>query len=191
MCSLNGLRESTSWEQRKLSDIVGVTYGGGTPKTDNEAFWDGDIPWIQSSNTIEEQLFDVDVKKHISKDGLTHSAVQMIPGNSVAVVTHVGVGKLVFMPYSYTTSQDFISLSDLKCSPKFLCYALYRKLQEDLHIVQGSAIKGITKDDLMTKQLTFPQIEEQEKIVSTLESLDNLITLHQRWWKRLHLMWCR
>ena len=168
------------WEQRKLSDIVGVTYGGGTPKTDNEAFWDGDIPWIQSSNTIEEQLFDVDVKKHISKDGLTHSAVQMIPGNSVAVVTHVGVGKLVFMPYSYTTSQDFISLSDLKCSPKFLCYALYRKLQEDLHIVQGSAIKGITKDDLMTKQLTFPQIEEQEKIVSTLESLDNLITLHQR-----------
>ena len=168
------------WEQRKLEDIVGATYGGGTPATTNEAFWNGNIPWIQSSNTIEGQLFDMDVKKHISRDGLTHSATQMIPGNSVAVVTHVGVGKLVFMPYSYTTSQDFISLSYLKCGPQFLCYALYRKLQEDLHIVQGSAIKGITKEDLMIKQLVIPKIEEQEQIANTLESLDHLITLHQR-----------
>ena len=173
------------WEQRKLEDIVGATYGGGTPATTNEAFWNGNIPWIQSSNTIEGQLFDMDVKKHISRDGLTHSATQMIPGNSVAVVTHVGVGKLVFMPYSYTTSQDFISLSYLKCGPQFLCYALYRKLQEDLHIVQGSAIKGITKEDLMIKQLVIPKIEEQEQIANTLESLDHLITLHQRKYEKL------
>lgn len=168
------------WEQRKLSDVVGTTYGGGTPATYNDAFWNGDIPWIQTSNTVEDQLFDIEVNKCISNDGLNHSAAQMIPGNSVAVVTHVGVGKLVFMPYSYTTSQDFISLSNLKCNPKFLCYALYRKLREDLHIVQGSAIKGITKEDLMTKQFAMPEIEEQGQIASTLELLDDLITLHQR-----------
>ena len=168
------------WEQRKLSDLVGMTYGGGTPATSNESFWNGDIPWIQSSNTVEGQLFEVDVKKHISKDGLNHSAAQMVPKNSVAVVTHVGVGKLIFMPYSYTTSQDFISLSDCNCNPKFLCYSLYRKLQEDLHIVQGSAIKGITKNDLMEKQLAMPTIEEQMQITNALESIDKVITLHQR-----------
>jgi len=171
---------SVPWEQRKLSDLVGMTYGGGTPATSNESYWNGDIPWIQSSNTVDGQLFEVDVKKHISKDGLNHSAAQMVPKNSVAVVTHVGVGKLVFMPYSYTTSQDFISLSDCNCNPKFLCYSLYRKLQEDLHIVQGSAIKGITKDDLMEKQLVMPSIEEQVQITNALESIDKLITLHQR-----------
>lgn len=169
-----------SWEQRKLGDVVGNTFGGGTPATTNEEFWEGDIPWIQSSNAIEGELFDIDVKKHISRDGLTHSAAQLIPENSVAVVTHVGVGKLVFMPYSYATSQDFISLSDLKCNPKFLCYALYKKLKEDLHIVQGSAIKGITKEDLMSKQLFLPSVDEQRKIADTLLNLDNLITLHQR-----------
>ncbi|WP_314056580.1 restriction endonuclease subunit S [Shuttleworthella satelles] len=169
-----------SWEQRKLSVVVGTTYGGGTPVTSNDDFWNGDIPWIQSSNVLEDQLFDVDVKKYISKDGLNHSAAQLIPGNSVAVVTHVGVGKLVLMPYSYTTSQDFISLGDMKCEPRFLCYALYKKLQEELHIVQGSAIKGITKEDLMSKQLFLPGVEEQEKIAGTLQNLDHLITLHQR-----------
>ena len=176
------------WEQRKLSDVVGTTYGGGTPATYNDAFWNGDIPWIQTSNTVEDQLFDIEVNKCISNDGLNHSAAQMIPGNSVAVVTHVGVGKLVFMPYSYTTSQDFISLSNLKCNPKFLCYALYRKLREDLHIVQGSAIKGITKEDLMTKQFAMPEIEEQGQIASTLELLDDLITLHQRKLEKLKIV---
>ncbi|WP_314056572.1 restriction endonuclease subunit S [Shuttleworthella satelles] len=173
------------WEQRKLSVVVGTTYGGGTPVTSNDDFWNGDIPWIQSSNVLEDQLFDVDVKKYISKDGLNHSAAQLIPGNSVAVVTHVGVGKLVLMPYSYTTSQDFISLGDMKCEPRFLCYALYKKLQEELHIVQGSAIKGITKEDLMSKQLFLPGVEEQEKIAGTLQNLDHLITLHQRKYDKL------
>ena len=168
-----------SWEQRKLSEMVGMTYGGGTPSTANDTFWYGDIPWIQSSNVVEDELFNVDIKKHISRDGLNHSAAQLVSENSVAVVTHVGVGKLVFMPYSYTTSQDFISLGDMKCEPRFLCYALYKRLQEDLHIVQGSAIKGITKEDLMNKVISVPQITEQTKIANTLQGLDHLITLHQ------------
>ena len=167
------------WEQCKLSEMVGMTYGGGTPSTANDTFWYGDIPWIQSSNVVEDELFNVDIKKHISRDGLNHSAAQLVPENSVAVVTHVGVGKLVFMPYSYTTSQDFISLGDMKCEPRFLCYALYKRLQEDLHIVQGSAIKGITKEDLMNKLISVPQITEQTKIANTLQGLDHLITLHQ------------
>ena len=168
------------WEQRKLSEMVGMTYGGGTPSTANDTFWYGDIPWIQSSNVVEDELFNVDIKKHISRDGLNHSAAQLVSENSVAVVTHVGVGKLVFMPYSYTTSQDFISLGDMKCEPRFLCYALYKRLQEDLHIVQGSAIKGITKEDLMNKVISVPQITEQTKIANTLQGLDHLITLHHR-----------
>ena len=169
-----------SWEQRKLSEMVGMTYGGGTPSTTNDTFWYGDIPWIQSSNVVEGELFNIDIKKHISREGLNHSAAQLIPENSVAVVTHVGVGKLVFMRYSYATSQDFISLGDMKCEPRFLCYALYKRLQEDLHIVQGSAIKGITKEDLMSKVISVPQITEQTKIANTLQGLDHLITLHQR-----------
>ena len=35
------------WEQRKLGEIAVETYGGGTPKTSNEEFWKGNIPWIQ------------------------------------------------------------------------------------------------------------------------------------------------
>jgi len=169
-----------AWEQRKIGDIARNTYGGGTPKTSVEEYWNGNIPWIQSSNLKENELFSVDIQKRITETGLHKSATQLVPGNSIAVVSHVGVGKLVFMPMEYTTSQDFISLSDLKTEPKFTCYALHRRLQQDLHIVQGSAIKGITKDDLLIKEINVPRFEEQEKIGSYFYSLDNLIALHQR-----------
>ena len=171
---------TSTWEQRKVGEIANKTFGGGTPKTNVPEYWNGNIPWIQSSNLSEHQLFDVDIQKHITSDGLQKSATQLVPKNSIAVVSHVGVGKLVFMPFEYTTSQDFISLADLNTDPTFSCYALYKKLQDDLHIVQGSAIKGITKEVLLNKEISVPEFAEQKKIGEFLRSVDNLITLHQR-----------
>ena len=168
------------WEQRKLGKLAGKVIGGGTPKTNIAEYWNGDIPWIQSSNVQENEMFSFDIPKSITQEGLDKSAAKMVPENSIAVVTHVGVGKLVFVPFSYTTSQDFTSLAELKTDAKFTCYSLFQRLQNDLHVVQGSAIKGITKDDLLTKEIMVPVIEEQQKIGEYFSNLDNLITLHQR-----------
>lgn len=168
------------WEQRKLSEFSEKTFGGGTPKTSNESFWKGNIPWIQSSDLIEGSLFDVEPRKYISQEAVDKSATKLVPENSVAIVTRVGVGKLAFMPFSYATSQDFLSLSVLKTEPQFTVYALYKKLQLELNTVQGTSIKGVTKDELLTKEIMIPCYEEQEKIGSYLHSLDRLITLHQQ-----------
>ena len=168
------------WEQRKLSELSEKTFGGGTPKTSNESFWKGNIPWIQSSDLIEGSLFDIEPRKYISQEAVDKSATKLVPENSVAIVTRVGVGKLAFMPFSYATSQDFLSLSVLKTEPQFTVYALYKKLQSELNAVQGTSIKGVTKNELLAKEIMIPCYEEQEKIDSYLHSLDNLITLHQR-----------
>ena len=168
------------WEQRKLSEIALQTYGGGTPKTANEEFWKGNIPWIQSSDLIEEQLFNVKPRKYISQEAISKSATKLVPQNSIAIVTRVGVGKLAFMPFSYATSQDFLSLSDLKIEPEFAVYALYKMMQLVSNEVQGTSIKGITKDELLAKEILIPGCEEQKKIGAYLHNLDHLITLHQR-----------
>lgn len=168
------------WEQRKLGEIATETYGGGTPKTSNEEFWKGDIPWIQSSDLIDECLFDVRPRKCISQEAVSKSATKLVPQNSIAIVTRVGVGKLAFMPFSYATSQDFLSLSGLKIDPEFTVYALYKMMQSVSNEVQGTSIKGVTKDELLAKKIIFPSCNEQKKIGAYLHNLDNLITLHQR-----------
>ena len=177
----NKKRNTSSWEQRKVSTIASDTRGGGTPATSNETYWSGNIPWIQSSDLSEGKLFGVEPRKYISRDGLNNSATQLVPENSIAVVTRVGVGKLAFMPFSYTTSQDFLSLCKLQTEPHFTVYALYQMLQGELQAVQGTSIKGMTKDDLLSKSIFAPKDEvEQQQLGSYFRNLDTLITLHQR-----------
>ena len=168
-----------------MSDLAEKTYGGGTPTTSNEAYWNGDIPWIQSSDVVDGKLLGVEPRKWITQDGLNNSAAQLIPGNSIAIITRVGVGKLAFMPYSYATSQDFLSLSKLNAEPLFTVYACYKKLQSELNAVQGTSIKGITKDELLAKNIMVPRYAEQQQIGAFFKQLDNLITLHQRKFEKL------
>ena len=178
--TVNKKRITSSWEQRKVSDLAEKTYGGGTPTTSNEAYWNGDIPWIQSSDVVDGKLLGVEPRKWITQDGLNNSAAQLIPRNSIAIITRVGVGKLAFMPYSYATSQDFLSLSKLNAEPLFTVYACYKKLQSELNAVQGTSIKGITKDELLAKNIMVPRYAEQQQIGAFFKQLDHLITLHQR-----------
>lgn len=175
-----------TWEQRKVADIASDTRGGGTPTTSNRAYWDGEIPWIQSSDLSDGKVFGVEPRKHISRAGLNNSATQLVPEASIAIVTRVGVGKLAFMPYSYTTSQDFLSLCRLQTEPYFSVYSLYQMLQGELQAVQGTSIKGMTKDDLLSKSIIVPKDkDEQQQIGLYFRSIDNLITLHQRKQRKL------
>ena len=161
------------------------TYGGGTPTTSNEAFWNGNIPWIQSSDIVDGKLMGVEPRKYITQTGLNSSATQLVPKNSIAIITRVGVGKLAYMPFSYSTSQDFLSLSKLNTEPFFTVYACYKKLQSELNTVQGTSIKGITKDELLAKTISVPVYSEQKQIGSFFTQLDTLITLHQRKYEKL------
>lgn len=156
------------------------TYGGGTPKTSEEEFWDGEIPWFQSADLAEHEVQFAIPKKGITELGLKKSAAQLIPSDSIAIVTRVGVGKLAFMPFPYTTSQDFLSLSELKIDGEFGCYAIYKLLQREKNLTQGTSIKGITKEELLNKSIEVPIQEEQAIIGRYFSNLDNLITLHQR-----------
>ena len=174
-----------AWEQCKLGEIANDAYGGGTPKTTMEEYWGGKIPWIQSSDLTEHKVTGVIPRKYISQQGLAKSATKLVPENSLAIITRVGVGKLAIMPFQYATSQDFLSLSNLNTDIQFSAYAIYTKLQKELNAVQGTSIKGITKDELLAKVIAVPRIEEQKQIGTFFTNLDNLITLHQR--KLTHL----
>ncbi|TLQ22426.1 restriction endonuclease subunit S [Lacticaseibacillus rhamnosus] len=170
-----------AWEQRKLSDFSKTTYGGGTPKTAVTEYWDGNIPWIQSSNLTVDDVQEVNLDKFITDDAIKNSAAKLIPANSIAIVTRVGVGKLTLMKQEFSTSQDFLSLSELHVDEQFGLYSIYKLLQKELNNIQGTSIKGMTKADLLTKDIMIPvEKDEQIKIGSFFKQLDHLITLHQR-----------
>ena len=177
------------WEQRKLDDIVKIKTGGGTPKTTNPEYWSGDIPWIQSSDLVEGDIVHVNINKYINDRALKNSAAKLISRDSIALVTRVGVGKVAVINQDFTTSQDFLSLSNFDGNDiKFFAYQLYRLMQENAKILQGTSIKGITKTDLIEQSIVIPSsIQEQNLIANVLSKIDSIITLHQHKLKKLNL----
>ncbi|WP_305211253.1 restriction endonuclease subunit S [Dubosiella newyorkensis] len=169
-----------AWEQRRLGDIANKFFGGGTPKTSVKKYWDGNLPWIQSSDLVVGKLFDIKPKKYISENGLNNSASKQVPANSIAIVTRVGVGKVGYFPYSYATSQDFISFSNLNIDTLFGTFLCYKTLNGNLNL-QGSSIKGITGVTARNFIIKIPQQKyEQFNIGQFMYHADKLITLHQR-----------
>ncbi len=168
------------WEEKRISDIANVFTGGGTPSTQNDQYWTGNIPWIQSSDLSKDEILDVNPKKFITKLGLSNSAAKLIPKNSIAIVTRVGVGKLSIINREYTTSQDFLSISDLKENLKFTVYSLYKLLQKELNQLQGTSIKGITKGYLLSKTILIPSLPEQGAIGELFQTVDQLLQLQDQ-----------
>lgn len=170
-----------AWEQRKLDDIAKIKTGGGTPKTTNLEYWSGDIPWIQSSDLVEGDVVHVNIKKFINNNALKNSAAKLISRDSIALVTRVGVGKVAVINQDFTTSQDFLSLSGFDGNDiKFIAYQLFRLMQENAKVLQGTSIKGITKTDLIEQSIAIPNsIKEQSLIANILSQTDSIITLHQ------------
>lgn len=172
---------SGEWVQNAIGEICGVTFGGGTPSTSESNFWQGNIPWIQSSDLKEGSVSSVNAKKHITKTAVNKSATKLVSGNSIAIVTRVGVGKISLMKAEYTTSQDFLSLSDLTVDTQYAAYAIWKLLQVEKEQVQGTSIKGITKEELLSKTINYPKIKlEQVAIGNHFQKLDSLINQHQQ-----------
>ena len=170
------------WEQRKLDDIAKIKTGGGTPKTANPEYWSGNIPWIQSSDLVEGDIVHVNINKFINNNALKNSAAKLISRDSIALVTRVGVGKVAVINQDFTTSQDFLSLSDFDGNDiKFLAYQLYRLMQENAKVLQGTSIKGITKTELIEQSISIPSSGQEQNLISNvLSKIDSIITLHQR-----------
>ena len=85
------------------------------------------------------------------------------------------------MPFSYCTSQDFLSLSGIQIDEKYATYSIYQMLQKEKQNVQGTSIKGITIEEMLSKKIPVPcNSDEQGAIGAFFHNLDTLITLHQR-----------
>ena len=129
----------------------------------------------------EDDVLSVVPQKRITEEAIANSATKLIPGNSIAIVTRVGVGKLAYMPFSYCTSQDFLSLSKLSINGMFATYAIYKMLQAAKRETQGTSIKGIPITEMLDKTISVPSdTREQEKIGTFFRNIDHTIALHQR-----------
>ena len=164
------------WEKKKLGDI-GLFIGGGTPSTQNSELWNGNVPWISSSDLTEDNIYQINLTRFITKEAITNSATKIVPPNSIIIVSRVGVGKVAINKEELCTSQDFTSLVLNTGNYVFIAYLVKIKTIYLLGFNQGTSIKGFVKSDLETLDISFPTLAEQNKIASFFTVIDKKIAL--------------
>lgn len=170
---------TTEWHEYTLGEECRV-YGGGTPSTKNDAFWAGNIPWVSSSDLVENDIFHLSETRFITTEAINESATQLCPPNSILVVSRVGVGKIAVCSHEICTSQDFTNLSVENHNPVFIAYRLLPIMKEMARTAQGTSIKGVTSDDIKAIKLQLPDEEEQNAVVEIMKDMDDEINQLQR-----------
>ena len=163
------------WKDDSLG-FRGTFTGGGTPSKSNDAFWQGNMPWVSSSDIYDDTIHKINISRYITEDAIKKSATKIVAKNSLLIVSRVGVGKIAVSTKEICTSQDFTNFTPEKDYLVFLGYYLKTRSKILLSFSQGMAIKGFTKDDIYNLTLTFPEsLKEQQKIANCLSSADDLI----------------
>ena len=168
------------WEQRKLGDVATIV-GGGTPSTNNDAYWDGDIDWYSPAELGEQVYADRSVRR-ITQAGYDSCSATLLPaGKTILFTSRAGIGNTAILRRSACTNQGFQSLVVNDDTDVYFVYSMTDRIKKFAEQkASGSTFLEISGKGLAAGEFAFPSKDEQTAIGSMFKQLDHLITLHQR-----------
>ena len=168
------------WEQRKLSDLAEIV-GGGTPDTNNSAYWDGDIDWYAPAE-MEGQRYAKGSVRKITELGLQKSSAKILPAHRTVLFTsRAGIGKMAILQRPAATNQGFQSLVLKDGTDPYFIYSMGERIKGMAEgVASGSTFLEISGKMLGNLEVMVPNLKEQESIATFFRGIDDLITLHQR-----------
>jgi type I restriction enzyme S subunit len=149
------------WEDTNLLSCITLT-GGGTPKTSNVEYWNGDIPWLSCGDIAKcHKSFITNSEKSITKKGLSNSSAKLLPKFSTVITARGTVGK-----YSLLSKPMAFSQSNYGILPKiegsyFYTYLLVASSVEALN----SSAYGSVFDTITTSTFLGVTVQQPPSIV--------------------------
>ena len=172
------------WEERKLSELIQKGGSGGTPKSTNKTYYDGDIPFLGISDISKSNGYIDDTEKHISEKGLNNSSAWIVPKGAISLAMYASVGKLAILNIDAATSQAFYNMVfEYESIRDYVYHRLGRAndLGEWTKLISTGTQANLNADKVKNFEIQVPQsIDEMKDISTFFNQLDIFITLHQR-----------
>lgn len=169
------------WEQRKLGDWGTFYYGRSCPKW--SVTEDATIPCIRYGELYTK--FGAKIDKVYSYTNMSPESLRFSKGTEV-LIPRVGEDPMDYNHCTWLSMPDvaigeMISVFNTENNPLFTATMFNATLQNEFAMrVEGGSVTNLYFEKLKNIDVLFPSLEEQEKIATYFDSLDHLITLHQR-----------
>ena len=181
---------SDAWEQRKLWQLT---------------IWDKKFNGVESYKQVKVIKYPYVLADVFSQIEDTSGTVRLLStGSYIGYTTkekagnNLCYGEIVAIPWGgvanikyyngfFVTADNRIATSSNTqvLSNRYLHWWMESNITQIQSTYRGASIQHPSMNDILSLSIYLPSIEEQEKISNKLDTLDNLITLHQRQLEKL------
>lgn len=168
------------WDCWKISHGYSEMGSGTTPTSDNDAYYDGNINWVTTSELRENII--VDTAKKVSQDAMRDfSALKKYPSETLLIAMYgATIGRLGILGVEATINQACCALVKSKVffNP-FLFYWFQAYKKTVIILASGGGQPNISQEKIRSLILPTPPFYEQQMIADFLDretaKIDSLI----------------
>lgn len=171
----------SKFEVANLPALMNIVLGG-TPKSDIDEYYGGDIIWAKAKDISQEtEAFISSTEKTITEKGLEESSAELIPEGTTVITARGTVGETALTPYEMTTNQTCYGLVPEDSQEKYFLYFLVKTHIERLRSrTHGTVFDTINMNTLREQEIVLPPGEERLQFDDVVDPIMELIINNQR-----------
>lgn len=174
-----------SWEQRELWELTtwDKKFNGVDSYKQPKVI---KYPYVLADvfNELEDTFGDVKLLSTGTYVGYTtkEKAGSNLCYGEIVAIPWGGVANIKYFKGYFVTADNRIATSNNNeiLSTRYLKWWMESNLKKIQDTYRGASIQHPSMNDILSLNIKLPGIKEQEKIANQLDSLDSLITIHQR-----------
>ena len=168
------------WTIEKVTHGFGKIGSGTTPKSDSGEYYDGEIPWVTTSELRETLICETkqSVTAAATRD---YSALRTYPpGTLLFAMYGATIGRLGMLGIAATLNQACCAFAwPVLFDTRFVFYWLWMRRPILISLSSGGGQPNLSQDDLRQIRIPIPQLNEQRAIAGFLDretaKLDTLV----------------
>lgn len=156
---------------------IGDVIGGGTPRTGNNEYWNGNINWITPADMKSTDKYITKGKKSITEKGLIESSARLMPKGTIIISSRAPIGYVKISNEPISTSQGCKSvvINNPEILNEYIFYYIKSIANYLNELGTGTTFKEISGKTLGNVLVNIPPLEQQKRIVDKIEKCFELI----------------
>lgn len=164
------------WRVKSLGDVTAIS-SGGTPSRGRPEYWDGEIPWITTSQIDFSEINTAN--QFITVEGMQNSAARLLPPGTLLLALYgqgKTRGKVGVLRIAATTNQACAAIEVMRdVSISFLLHFLTSRYDAIRGMSNGGSQDNLNSRIVKSIAVILPTSAEQCAIAAALSDVDALL----------------
>ena len=152
----------------KFTEIIQII-SGGTPKTDESSYWNGQIPFFTPKDVGSP--YTLTTEKWITQEGLSHCNSRLYPVNTVFVTARGTVGKVGMPGVPMAMNQSCYALVGIEIHQLLVYFYTLKTIDRLKHKASGAVFDAITTKDFESENILKLSDADAEAFLSIAEPI--------------------